>query len=366
MARIICTVTNDLSQDQRMIRICTSLQKAENEVILIGREKANSLPLADHSFQQKRLKCFFEKGKFFYLEYNLRLFLFLLTQKCDIINAIDLDTLLPCYLVSRLRSRICVYDAHEYFTEVPEVIRRPRIQKLWAMLAESIIPRLTYCYTVGPALARIFTDKYGAPFQVIRNVPIERKEKMPTAKQGKKIILYQGMLNEGRGLEVAIEAMTQLDNCELWLAGSGDVENQLKALSAHLKLENRIRFLGFVLPAELPKLTQQAWLGLNLLENKGLSYYYSLANKSFDYIQSGVPSIQMDFPEYRAMEETYGVFSLLEKLSADALVQKIKALIEQPALYQKLHHNCISAARQLNWEAEEKILIGFYQKITNE
>ena len=110
--RIVCTVTNDLNYDQRMIRICTSLTGAGYEVLLVGRRKRNSLPLKEKSFKQKRLFCFFEKGKLFYAEYNIRLFFFLLFVKLDVICAIDLDTILPCLMISKLRSKKRVYDAH--------------------------------------------------------------------------------------------------------------------------------------------------------------------------------------------------------------------------------------------------------------
>ena len=112
MNRIYLTVTNDLTYDQRMNRICSSLASAGYAVTLVGRKKRGSAPLQDKPFQQKRLFCFFEKGKLFYLEYNLRLLLFLLFQRFNIVCAIDLDTIMPCLISARLRGKKIVYDAH--------------------------------------------------------------------------------------------------------------------------------------------------------------------------------------------------------------------------------------------------------------
>jgi glycosyltransferase involved in cell wall biosynthesis len=114
-------------------------------------------------------------------------------------------------------------------------------------------------------------------------------------------------------------------------------------------------------PAELPALTKQAWLGLNLLENLGLSYYYSLANKAFDYIQAGLPSVQMDFPEYRALQEEFGVFCLLKTLSPDSLTLAIQQLMEHPEQYNSLQENCLEAAKVLCWEKEEKQLLALFE-----
>src|SRR5205085_11031060 len=92
MNQLVFTVTNDLNYDQRMIRICDSLYKSGYQVLLIGRKTKHSLSLRTQSFQQKRLRVLFTKGKWFYLEFNLRLFIYLVFKKADLICAIDLDT----------------------------------------------------------------------------------------------------------------------------------------------------------------------------------------------------------------------------------------------------------------------------------
>jgi glycosyltransferase involved in cell wall biosynthesis len=361
MEKIILTVTNDLSYDQRMIRICTSLSNAGYDVLLVGRKRKDSVPLIKRNFQQLRLQCFFEKGKFFYLEYNLRLLMFLLRQSFDALCAIDLDTILPCLTASRLRSKTCIYDAHEYFTEVPEVKRRPAIRKVWTMVANWTIPRIPYAYTVCESLAEIFEKKYGIPFEVIRNVPFSRKEKIQPANPP--IVLYQGALNEGRGLEQCIHAMQQIEGAELWLAGEGDLSDSLRILVEKLHLQNKVKFLGYLQPEDLKEVTLKATIGLNLLENKGLSYYYSLANKAFDYIQVGLPSLHMDFPEYRKINETYEVFHLLPDLNIETIRASIQYLLQDKTAYQRFQENCLKARISLNWEQEEQKLLRFYQQV---
>ena len=101
--RLSFLVTNDLNFDQRMQRICSTLSEAGFDVELIGRRRKNSLPLTQKSFVQKRLFCFFERSFLFYAEYNLRLFFYLLFRRTDLICAIDLDTILPAYYISKWR-----------------------------------------------------------------------------------------------------------------------------------------------------------------------------------------------------------------------------------------------------------------------
>lgn len=364
MKRIILTVTTDLVYDQRMQRICSSLQKAGYRVLLVGRKKVDSKPLSEESYSQKRLYCFFQKGKWFYLEYNIRLFFFLLFRKADILNAIDLDTILAVRLAAKFKSCQLVYDAHEYFTEVPEVVDRPRIQALWERIARYCIPAMDACYTVGPGLARIFEEKYQQSFGVVRNLPLADAPHEKRPENQERILFYQGALNAGRGLESIISAMSLLPaSFTLWLAGEGDLSNVLRKQVLDAGLQERIRFLGFVLPRELKALTPTVWLGLNLLENKGLSYYFSLANKAFDYVQAGVPSLQMDFPEYRALQEEQPCFILLKNLDPEQIAAEIIRLDREKSRYEQLQQTCHRAAHIWTWEQEEKKLLAIYDKL---
>ncbi len=355
-----------------MIRICSTLAQNGYEVELVGRKKRNSFPIAEQQpYQQKRIPCYFEKGKMFYLEYNLRLFIYLLFQSFDAVCAIDLDTLLPAFTISRLKRKTCIYDAHEYFTETPEVVRRPIIQKVWEAIARFIIPKLQHCYTVSPGLAGIFEQRYGTPFAVIRNVPtltaIGKTDDNPALTTRNPelatrfTILYQGALNEGRGLEQMISAMPALPFAELWIAGEGDLSTELRNIVYAQNIDNQIKFLGFVQPDQLKKITQKANIGINFLEKKGLSYYYSLANKVFDFVHAQVPCITMNFPEYKRLNEEYQVFLLIDDLEQNSIVQAIKRLYEEKELYKLLQDNCAKARQEWNWEKEKLVLIEFYQ-----
>ena len=141
MQKIIISVTNDLTTDQRVHKVCISLQKMGFEILLVGRKLQNSLPL-DRNYQTHRIQLLFNKGFLFYAEYNLRLFFYLLFKKKEIVLANDLDTLLPNYLVSKLQKKKLVYDSHELFTEVPELINRPKTQKIWLKIEQKILPKL--------------------------------------------------------------------------------------------------------------------------------------------------------------------------------------------------------------------------------
>ena len=359
--RIILTVTNDLSYDQRMQRICTSLATAGYEVELIGRELHTSKPLDKFPFAQTRLKCRFNKGKFFYLEYNIRLFFYLLFHKADIICAIDLDTIIAGDHAAKLKGAKIVYDAHEYFPEVPEVVRRPGIQSVWRWIERTYTPKVDLVYTTTQSISEVFEKEYKRPVCTIRNLPF-LENKTIQAPSEKPYLLYQGALNEGRGLEHLISAMTDLD-IDLYLVGDGDITDQLKTQVSKLGLESKVKFLGFKKPAELRQITAQAYIGLNLLEQKGLSYYYSLANKFSDYIHAGIPQICINFPEYKRINDQYNIGLLIENLDQNTIKTAIERLLKDKKMYGEFKENCLVCRQELNWQNEEKKLISLYERL---
>ena len=361
--RLVFTVTTDLNYDQRMQRICGSLARAGYEVLLVGREWPRSEPLLAQPYQQHRLRCWLQRGKLFYLEFNLRLLAYLLTQRAAAWCAIDLDTVLPVWARARLSKKPLVYDAHELFTEVPEVVNRPAVQWLWRRVEQFIVPRAHLAYTVGPALAHLFEQRYGRPFAVIRN--ISRLQEVGEGKANSQgYILYQGALNAGRGLETLLEAMLQVRG-NLVICGEGDLSEALRAQAAALGLlaSGQVEFRGYVLPEALREVTRRAAVGVLLLENQGQSYYYSLANKFFDYLHACVPQVVVDFPEYRALNEVYDVAELVPApLTPTAVAVALNRLLPggDETRVRQLMTNCAHARQELNWQHEETRLLALY------
>jgi glycosyltransferase involved in cell wall biosynthesis len=372
--RLVFAVTTDLSYDQRMQRICGSLARAGYAVLLVGWQRPASVPLGPQPYAQHRLRGWFQHGKLFYLEYNLRLLLYLLGQRAAAWACADLDAALPTWLRARLGGQPFVYDAHELFTEVPEVVARPRVQRAWQWVENFIVPRARLRYTVGPALASLFEARHpGCSFSVVRNVPLDEEVAITTQGLSTEtntqlpVLFYQGALNVGRGLAELLAAMPQVP-ARLVICGEGDCSAALRRQAAALGLlaSGQVEFKGYVLPADLRALTAQATVGIMLLENTGLSYYYSLANKFFDYVQAGVPQLCIDFPEYRALNARHEVAELVPDLAPATLVAALARLLPGGRPGPRYHHlaaNCRRARAEWNWQQEEKTLVELYRNL---
>lgn len=343
-----------------MIRICGSLAAAGYEVELIGRELKTSKPLTPTAWKQTRIRCFWTKGKRFYIEYNLRLLLLLLSKKAHVLHAVDLDTLLPAFIKSRLSKAKLVYDAHEIFTEVPELISRPTTRQIWLNLERKILPQIQYGITVGHQVALYYQDSYGIDMQVVRNAPLLSKA-IARDPDPDRFFLYQGALNKSRGLEQMIDAMQFVD-AKLFIAGEGDLSKELRERVKKLKLEHKVLFTGYLTPDELRKLTVRAWAGINVSEPAGLSYYLSLNNKCFDYMHAQLPAIANPFPEYIELNKQFESM-IFANAQVEELVHACKRMLNERGLREKLAANCMLASAEINWENEEKQLINFYESI---
>lgn len=354
------TVTNDLVFDQRMHRICSSLANANYKITLVGRKLKSSLPLEQKQFEQKRLNCLFTKGFLFYAEFNARLFLFLLFRKMNGICAIDLDTIIPCLLVSKMKRIPRFYDAHEYFTEMKEVRERNLVKKVWTSIERYAIPKFEYSYTVSSGLANEFNKKYRKSFAVIRNLPNHKPLSANIEKED--YLFYGGAVNEARGFEYLIPAMRHVPY-KLIICGDGNFMNRLKDLIKEHGVQERVEIRGMAKPDELYFIAQKALLGFNLVEKEGLNQYYSLANKFFDYIQAGLPQITMNFPEYSFVNHEYEVAILLDELSVQNLADTIVRTLNDSVLLDKLYKNTLKARDIYCWEKEEVKLINFYSQI---
>lgn len=361
MQHIVFTVTNDLDYDQRMHRICSSLCNSGYIVTLVGREMPSSTPLTKQLFGQKRLRLFFSKGPGFYIEYNIRLFIFLLRLPSDCICAIDLDTVLPVYFAAKLTRRKKVYDAHEYFSQLKEVVERPFIHKIWKRIEAWAIPRFKSGYTVSNSIALEFKKLYKADYITIRNMPLRKQGELHKPAFGRTII-YQGAVNEARGFEYLIPAMKAVHGI-LEIYGDGNFLEQAKSLVQENHLTEKVVFKGKLLPGALDEATASSYIGINLVENTGLNQYFSLANKFFDYIQHAVPQVTMDFPEYRKLNEEYDVAILIDSLDPETIAASVNRLLDDAELHSRLQQNCVLAATVLNWQEEEKKLVTFYKNL---
>jgi glycosyltransferase involved in cell wall biosynthesis len=359
--RLVFTVTNDLNYDQRMIRICSSLANAGYDVTLIGFERKTSKPLAEKPFKQIRIPIVAEQGKLLYADYWRKLFFKLVSGNYDVMCAIDLDTILPVYFASALKKKKRVYDAHELFTELKEVVTRPAVYKMWTWIEGFAVPKFPVGYTIGPCYADEFRKKYGIHYKVVRNATVLKPFIEPETREP--YILYQGWVNEGRCFEELIPAMQHVD-MPLVVCGEGNFYKQARELAAQYNVTSKIDFRGYVPPDKLVEFTRHAYIGITLFDATSKSNVLSLANRFFDYMHHGVPQLCMNFPEYQKVNNEYEVASLIDyPTNPEHVAAALNKMIHDKQYHSRMRDNCIKAREKYCWQEEEKTLLSVYKEL---
>ena len=367
--KIIISVSNDISTDQRVKKVCGTLNAMNYDILLIGRKRPTSLKL-NRPYSTKRMKLIFNKGALFYAEFNIRLFILLVFSKVDIYHANDLDTLLANYLAAIIRKKPIVYDSHEYFTGVPEIQNKKIVKKVWLTIEQFIFPKLKHIITVNKSIAQLYKQEYNNDLRILRNVPnklvtlkLKSKSELNIV-EDKDIIITQGAgININRGIEELVEAMQYLNNVCLIIIGDGDVIPQLKKRVLELKLENSVIFKGRMPYNEMMQYTQHANLGITIDKDTNTNYKYSLPNKLFDFIHAGIPILASKIIEVEKIIKKYQIGLFINNHEPTHIANQIKYALDNKELISEWKSNTTLASKELNWEIEENTLKDLYKKI---
>jgi len=367
------SVINCICYDQRVLKIAEVIRSLNAEVTIIGRVTAGCTNPEIKPFRTLRFRMIFRRKFLFYGFFNIRLFFHLLFHNYDLLVSNDLDTLLPNYLIARLKKIPLVYDSHEYFTGVPEIKHKPFVKWVWLTIERTIFPHLRYIMTVSDSISDQYFKEYGTRPLVVRNcaktvnhlVPQSRKE--IGVPDNHLFLIYQGAgINVERGAEELIEAIEKTAGVFLLIAGSGDVLSSLKNKVSYSGAGSRIRFIPKMAWEELMRFTKSADAGLTLDKKSNPNYEYSLPNKLFDYISAGLPVIASDLTEIRKIVTENGIGILIPEVNPEEISQAICQLRDKPQLLSELRKNAQIASETINWDQEKVKVMHLYQEVFRE
>ena len=341
-------------------------------ITIIGRRLGDCCGSVSVPFRTRRFRMIFKRGFLFYAFFNIRLFFFLLFHRYDLLVANDLDTLLPNFLISKLKHLPLVFDSHEYFTGVPELTGRPFVKWVWKTIERLIFPHLKNIMTVSDSLAAQFEKEYCIRPVVVRNCSRQSvsvkgysREELKISKENLLLIFQGGGINIDKGGEELIEAVSITENVSLIIVGSGDVLHALKQKVTDLDLYERVRFIPKMPWEDLIRYTKSADVGMSLEKDTNLNYWFSIPNKLFDYISAGIPVISGTLPEVKKLVEENNCGLIIPDITPEKISSAIKILRDDRDLLNRLKQNAVNASKSINWENESKKVIDFYKGILN-
>lgn len=287
----------------------------------------------------------------------------------DIYHSNDLNTLPQGYICAkwRLKKRVLVYDSHEVQTS-----RTGYNSSVYGKLEGFLIKKIDTMFVENDTRAKYNEELYGFYPNVLHNYPFKQisqvqdkvdLHKMLSLPAGEKILLYQGGIQEGRGLDKLIQAFPKFKEGTLVFIGDGRIKEDLQQMVREMGLENKIKFIPKVPLAELPKFTKNAYLGFQVLNNVCFNHYSASSNKLFEYMMNEVPVVACNFPEIKKVVEENKIGITIDPHDPDEIAKAVNYLLEHPETRDQFSRNCIIAREKYNWENEQENLLKVYRNL---
>ncbi len=343
----VTNLTNSLIQDSCKVNVISFDWTSDSTEDILGDISVYKLDKSTSSIK-------------FYLSFLSILRRSLSKVKADIYIAEDVYTLPLAVFFAKLRGKKVYYNCRELYPFLAGLRNKRVVQNIIKFVERSFIKRVDLVLTTGEMDAQFIQHYYKITNTlVIRNLPIIKQPSRKVALKQKfgipaehKILLYQGVIFEGRGIDKVIIAIKYLPNVHLILLGDGVKKSAYQKLADDIGVSLRVHFAGTASQDDLINYTVEAEIGLALIENISLSYYYALPNKLFEYIAAGVPVLSSNLPQMKLIVDKYKVGRAINIDSNETVAKEIKSMLEDGEELETFKQNAKTAAAELNWDVE--------------
>jgi len=289
-------------------------------------------------------------------------------HRAAVVHAHDVNTLPTAWLAARLSGARIIYDAHEISTSREGYAN---FRKLVGCVERLLMPRVQGSITTTDARAKYFARAYGIQRPlVLQNRPrfsamlaSSRIRDELGLREDWPIVLYQGGLQQGRGMDRLVRVAAKVEHAYFVFIGGGRLASELTRLSATLGLEDRVCFIPTVSLGDLPSYTASADIGVQPIENTCFNHFTTDSNKLFEYVNAGLPVIASDLPEIRRIVRDNQIGLLVRPGDDGELVAAIRRLIDDSSQRARFKENSRRMAERLNWEQQETLLVELYSKV---
>ncbi|EOG3621197.1 glycosyltransferase family 4 protein [Pseudomonas putida] len=336
------------------------LRKAQSRAASASKDSAGPIPYLSPSKRALRVMA--------RLWTHTGLLLSIVKFRPDIVHSHDVNTLPTCWLAARISRAQLVYDAHEISTSREGY---SNFRNLVALVERNLMPRADGTITTTTARAKFFARAYG----VSRPLVLQNRPRLQTTYKTNRIreqlglekdwpiVLYQGGVQQGRGLERLVRIAADVTHTYFVFIGSGRLDQNLRTLATQLQLEERVHFIPTVSLAELPSYTASADIGVQPIENTCFNHYTTDSNKLFEYVQAGLPIVASDLPEIRKIMNEYDLGLLVKPGNDEALAAALNKITKDKIARDHHAARASQAAQVLNWEEQEIMLVKLYNRM---
>ena len=359
----------DIKYDSRALKMTLSLSQNGYRVniysfhnfsiphSLMSNFAKNDLYLTDKKIEITYIRLKSSK-KAPFLEFYIKALSIVIKNKIDCILCPDIYSIPLAYIASLFFKCTYIYDSRELFSDLASLHKKKVRQFIWKLVEKCFVPKAKLLITVNESIANILKNNFpDKKVEIIYNFPSLKLEKEPLdisqiigSDNSRKILTYQGGLQNGRGIGILLDLILSMEECILLFLGNGHLKSKIKE---HPLFNKRIFIKDNIPASQVLKYTANSFLGMSIIENLSKSYYLSLPNKIFEYIHVGIPVISSNFPEVQKIMTKFKVGELVDPENKQEIIKKIKFLIKHADIYSKYKQNCINARETLNWENQE-------------
>ncbi len=285
-----------------------------------------------------------------------------------VVHAHDVNTLPTGWIAASFSGAKLVYDAHEISTSREGYTS---VRALVGRVEKYLMPKADGSITTTDARAKFFARAYGIPRPIVLQNRPRYEQTLKTARIRTElgltnpwpIVLYQGGIQQGRGLERLARIAAKVEGAYFVYIGSGRIEADIKNTVRELDLGEKVFFIPTVPLADLPEYTASADIGVQPIENTCLNHFTTDSNKLFEYVIAGLPVVASDLPEIRKVVGENDLGLLVPPGDSLALVSALQTLVDDAPLRERYRQASVVAAKELNWEQQEHKLTELYARI---
>lgn len=290
----------------------------------------------------------------------------------DVYHSNDLNTLPQGYICSKvIRKRKLVYDSHEVQTS-----RTGYSGKVY-YIEKFLVKRVDKMMMTTKTRADYTEDLYKiSNIEVIHNYPFNTGDESINNKydlykildipKNEPILLYQGGIQQGRGLENIVQAIPYFKRGITVFIGDGKIKPKIKEMVSKSDVEDKVRFLDKVPVNELKYYTANAYLGFQVLNNVCFNHYSALSNKLFEYIMSDIPVVACNFPEIKRVVEGEKIGICIDSHDYKEIANAVNRILENKSLHKEFKKNCKKTKKKYNWDNEKLKFVNIYDDLLNE
>lgn len=301
-----------------------------------------------------------------YIEFCFLVYYYYKDKKINMVNIHSLSMFPLGIFLKYAYNAILIYDTHEL--EVERNGLKGIRQKLCKWMERRFIKYMDLTFVVSESIADWYQKEYQIERPpVVLNSPNRRERKKNnhfreqlgiSAEQI--ILIYQGGLFSGRGIHLIIDAFKERTNNKVVVVfmGYGELEKDIKSAASEC---DNIFFFPAVPPEVVLEYTSSADLGISLIENTCLSYYYCMPNKLFEYSMAGLPVLVSNMKDMTELVTTNHMGDVILDFSTFGINQAIDSFLQQNLVYMK--DNAYRVACENSWEKQEQKMLEAYKYI---